>query len=263
MTPAQQLNAKLRLERALLGRLSKYHQSIVKEFMREYGARATVPDLEPRNAQLSAILNDHYTAAAETFTPVIEKALPDDVPATSQEKAALAAALAVFFTARAEEQASIINGTTQEEMGNAAAAAIATEPSLLEASALAGAVLTRNLMGRATSIAATETQAAAEASKLTATDVLLGRAPSIQGGTAAPAESVKDWWTVGDSHVRSEHLAADGQSVPVSAPFVVGGEQLMYPGDTSLGASLDNVINCRCIAEYDTAAIAEERRARL
>lgn len=263
MTPAQQLNAKLRLERQLLEQLNGYHRAIVTEFMREYGNSATVPDMLARNAQLASILNQHYTSTAETFTPVIEKALPDDVSATTQEKAAIATALAVFFASRAEEQAQIINTTTKEEMDTAATEATASEQNLLEAASLAGAVITRNLMGRATSIAATETQAAAESSKITASDVLLGRAPSIQGGTAAPAEATKDWWTVGDSHVRPAHLAADGQEVPVSAPFVVDGEQLMYPGDTSLGASVGNVINCRCIAEYNTAAIAEQRRSKL
>jgi hypothetical protein len=29
-------------------------------------------------------------------------------------------------------------------------------------------------------------------------------------------------------------------------PFVVDGEQLMFPGDTSMGATARNIVNCRC-----------------
>ncbi len=46
---------------------------------------------------------------------------------------------------------------------------------------------------------------------------------------------------------RDEHLEADGQEVPFDEPFIVGGEELMYPGDVSLGASPWNTINCRCV----------------
>ena len=46
--------------------------------------------------------------------------------------------------------------------------------------------------------------------------------------------------------VRDEHWEADGQEVPNDEPFTVGGEEMMYPGDISLGASAWNVVNCRC-----------------
>ena len=56
----------------------------------------------------------------------------------------------------------------------------------------------------------------------------------------------KRWSATGDERTRDEHLAADGQEVPNNEPFTVGGEQMMYPGDISLGASAWNVIQCRC-----------------
>lgn len=263
MTPAQQLNAKLKLERQILKTLTRYHQAVVAQFLREYESAAAVPDMDAFNPPLSNILNQHYLTVADVFSPVITEATPDDVQATPGEKAAISAALAVFFAGRAEEQARIINGTTRDEMAAAASDAVSVEPNLAEAASIAAAALIRNLIARSQSIAATETQTAAEATKLTAADVLLGRQPSIQGGTAAETEITKDWWSVGDSRVRAAHLIADGQRVKVSAPFVVEGQKLMYPGDTSLGASPSNTINCRCIAEYDTTAIAEERRTRL
>lgn len=60
----------------------------------------------------------------------------------------------------------------------------------------------------------------------------------------------KRWSATGDERTRDEHLAADGQEVPNNEPFTVGGEQMMYPGDISLGASGWNTINCRCSINY-------------
>ena len=56
----------------------------------------------------------------------------------------------------------------------------------------------------------------------------------------------REWVSTGDDRTRDAHADANGQQVDMDEPFTVGGEQLMYPGDTSLGASAGNTINCRC-----------------
>lgn len=55
---------------------------------------------------------------------------------------------------------------------------------------------------------------------------------------------LKTWQAKDDSGTRAAHRRADGQTVPASQPFRVGGEALMAPGDPS--GSPSNVINCRC-----------------
>ena len=60
----------------------------------------------------------------------------------------------------------------------------------------------------------------------------------------------KVWHTIMDGRERPAHNAADGQMVDVLDPFVVGDELMQYPKDMSLGASLPNIINCRCSVEY-------------
>lgn len=72
----------------------------------------------------------------------------------------------------------------------------------------------------------------------------------VADGTAGTEQIVKQWVTMQDERVRHAHAAAHGQIVPVHVAFEVGGEQLRFPGDTGLGASLGNVINCRCVAHY-------------
>lgn len=56
----------------------------------------------------------------------------------------------------------------------------------------------------------------------------------------------KEWLTAIDGRERPEHAAANGQVVAIDAPFEVGGEALMFPGDPS--GSPEMTINCRCTA---------------
>lgn len=54
----------------------------------------------------------------------------------------------------------------------------------------------------------------------------------------------KEWIATLDKRTRRAHAKADGQTVPLDKPFIVGGEKMMYPRDPAGGAS--NVIRCRC-----------------
>lgn len=54
------------------------------------------------------------------------------------------------------------------------------------------------------------------------------------------------WETMKDEYVRPTHVSADGQTVPINEPFIVGGYKLMFPGDDSMGASPNETVNCRC-----------------
>lgn len=60
---------------------------------------------------------------------------------------------------------------------------------------------------------------------------------------------------------RFDHLAPDGQTVLAGEPFIVSGQRLLHPGDTSLGASAGNVVHCRCAAVGAWPPEARVRRA--
>ena len=64
----------------------------------------------------------------------------------------------------------------------------------------------------------------------------------------SPELQFKTWLATPDERTRIDHRHAHGQTVPLTQPFTVGGEQLLYPGDPS--ASDGNVINCRCTVIY-------------
>lgn len=60
-------------------------------------------------------------------------------------------------------------------------------------------------------------------------------------------EMWKRWVSTTDGRVREDHLAMNGVEVPQDSPFIMpNGDKLMFPGDISLGASPESVINCRC-----------------
>lgn len=60
----------------------------------------------------------------------------------------------------------------------------------------------------------------------------------------------KEWLATPDDRTRETHSIANGQVQNLDDPFYVGGDQLMWPGDISMGASADEVINCRCTLTY-------------
>lgn len=60
-------------------------------------------------------------------------------------------------------------------------------------------------------------------------------------------EKLKTWKAHRDELTRPTHAEADGQTVPINEPFVVGGYRMMFPGDTSLGAPAQEIVRCRCI----------------
>jgi HK97 family phage portal protein len=65
----------------------------------------------------------------------------------------------------------------------------------------------------------------------------------------------KTWISSRDERVREEHVEIDDRTtdepIPVTAPFrLADGSELMFPGDSSLGADPGQVINCRCTTLY-------------
>lgn len=88
---------------------------------------------------------------------------------------------------------------------------------------------------RATVIARTETIGALNA----------GRADAFQAVAEETGEELERvWLATDDNRTRHTHDEADGQRVPLTSPFLVGGFELRFPGDP-LGPPQE-VIQCRC-----------------
>ncbi|HET54365.1 MAG TPA: phage portal protein [Ignavibacteria bacterium] len=85
--------------------------------------------------------------------------------------------------------------------------------------------------GRATAISRTEVSRAANKASH---NIILETGASEHG-----------WFTALDERVRITHAVMHGTMLPISVSFIVGGEELQYPGDDR--GSAENVICCRCI----------------
>lgn len=70
---------------------------------------------------------------------------------------------------------------------------------------------------------------------------------AIDSGAVKQSDVTKIWDATGDKRTREDHLLMDGQTVGFDAPFTFpDGTQAMFPGDISLDASAQEIINCRC-----------------
>lgn len=92
---------------------------------------------------------------------------------------------------------------------------------------------------RAKTVARTEVNAAVNAGAL---------AGGAQRQIAEGKPIVKTWVATtrppSSLRTRPDHLEADGQTVPLTEPFLIGTSRMQYPGDPSGPAN--EVINCRC-----------------
>ncbi|HYH63350.1 MAG TPA: phage minor head protein [Urbifossiella sp.] len=95
---------------------------------------------------------------------------------------------------------------------------------------------------RAATVARTETHAAAT----------FGSIESVRDAEQSlGVVMVKEWLATRDGRTRPDHLAADGQRVPLNEKFTVGGVLMDRPGDPSAPPEL--VIACRCALAYEEA----------
>lgn len=97
------------------------------------------------------------------------------------------------------------------------------------------------LKDRGENIARTETAAAQTAGQRE------GYQQLIDAGKIGADSLTLVWDSAGDARTRDDHAAMDGQERKLGVAFTApDGSRLLGPGDASLGASADQVINCRC-----------------
>ncbi len=248
---AKDFRDKLSLEKKLKGKLRLLANGIVNKFRSDM-LIGTITNASFFNKKLQGILKLHYQTVSREFSGRTLDRLFDfkENTLTELEKGKLEEAINSYINRRSIEQAIIILNTTQKNMVSASAAVISETASQIERSVNASTLLSRKLISREARIASLETQAMSEARKIAEADIFSKKEPlTLQ----IPTEKLlKEWVTVGDERVRPAHVNADSQLQFKEDFFIVKGEQLRFPGDTSFGATPGNVINCRCSAVYST-----------
>jgi uncharacterized protein with gpF-like domain len=106
---------------------------------------------------------------------------------------------------------------------------------------LGGREIARNISRKAPEINRTRAIRIARTESVTAAN----RA-QLLAHEASPFVYEKAWLKVVDGRTRESHLAMDSSNfIDLMDYFIVGGEQMLAPGDTD--ASAGEVINCRCV----------------
>lgn len=255
----ESLAKKIRLERKLNIEMRRILNRYARVMERSLRLRRSVPDARLVTGNKTfTVIHDQYERTsnafkkdfrqeiAKSYTPIFEhKQLNDNVDE----------ALSMFISTESVTRSSIIVTTTQRD--SEAALVRATMELLDEEIALTNEavasrtseIFRRGINGRSSTIAATETQNAAEGTKKVEVDTTV-RDPST------PVERVnKTWDTIEDGNERETHREADGQTVDSLDVFKVGGSVLQYPGDDSHGAELKETINCRCNSIYEPVGL--------
>ena len=254
----QQLSKKLKLEAQVSPKLNRFFREISRSITPVLRVTGRVPTLDSFKDDLIDILTKHYKKVAKEFkgdvvTEVTKSASLDietkqetieDIADESQS--VLNEALAATIAIRAPKQADFILATTEKELNQSVekvsieAAKNGERLTLAEQGKRAARDFNEKIPGRVETIAMFETQAMAEDTKITEAQVIALAGIVIK----------KKWNTILDERTRSSHALADGQRRPLALPFTVQGQSLMMPGDTLLGASLDNVLGCRCTTSF-------------
>lgn len=261
----RQVRKKAALEIPLQRTIRRRYAQILDLFDFSYPATGDAPNIIEVRDEVVTDLTEHYATVRVAFEQEVPQALGVELPPAHQTLALLAfttwvAARAPFnaarivATARNRITGQIRAATREIETQNNGQPANRTE-ALSQAKRSAAPMLRRHAKVAAT----LETQASAEATKSHVAEALAGRVPRFVSDTpgfsaaALPTVAVatKTWFTELDSRVRDRHAATEGQTREVSELFNVGGQAMLFPADTSHGADLANVINCRCSALYD------------
>lgn len=253
----RELNNKLRLEKKLDASIRPLMNRMNKDFKRKYASNGSIIDFSVYTGDLAAILRKHYDRVQRVFKKVKVKQV------SNEELADLG--LAEWQSDKVVTQPAFILNTTQRDANQSVRKA---QQSLLEdgitvtaasVAVLAATFNRRKLLSRVSGIAITETQTAAESTKLIIAQANSGRVPyTVQQDPFAQIsreepikEGTKQWVTVGDANVRSTHITADRQVVGIDDAFIVGGFKMRFPGDTSLGAPIREWVNCRCASNIN------------
>ncbi len=258
-TAARQLALKMKLEPRLRREMSVLFASISKDLRTTYSTTGAALDVAQYKEEVQTVLRQHYRRVAKVFGIGLRQQIKKSITIDEQKQVddEVDAALATFIAATTALRSSEIINTTQRDVNQSIAFGLTAELTndgvVTADNAIVAAAsqkeFNRKTKSRPQTIAVTETQTAAEGSKeIEATAIATAAASTLN---TLPSNLVKkEWVTVLDSRTRTAHVLADGQRVDIDDSFIVDNERLMFPADTSLGATAGNVINCRCIASY-------------
>ena len=281
----EQLKKKLNYEDKLVEDLNVFFEQLSKDFGVVYKATGKILTLnESYEDELNALLKKNYRSIADDFSTIIQKEIEDNIDFDVYEiipeaKEALnnkiAIALGAYILTRANDITPKISKTTQDEIIKQTQDYIINQASrgISVTQAQIASEVSKKIKewgdNHSKTVATTEVQQVAEKSKSVEKDAIkativentqkIKNNPNDYDSEAVKVArtvdvnrgSKKVWVTSGDERVRKSHQVLDSVSIKSDDLFLTGmGSLMQYAGDMENGASLSDVINCRCTVVY-------------
>lgn len=238
----RQLRLQQVMERGMRRRLAREFNAVAHDATERFDGVGDEQDVEAalraHEVRLLKIITAFYNGATTAFS---QRALQNITKSggryeTKDTEERLNRRLQQFVRTTAAKKVTQISDTTRKQIKRAISDGLRDELSVAEiAKAITSSVGGSIGLMRADVIARTETHSASQAGSLLAAE-------------STGVVQTKEWVSVEDERARPDHIAANGQVVPLNQPFTVGGHKLAYPGDPSGPA--EEVINCRCVLVY-------------
>lgn len=240
---------KLALEERFKPHLQRFFNQIANDISAVWIATGRIPSLDPFHAELVTLLRNQYRAIANKFEDEYLKRIDDaEVIKLIGNNSQADNRIIEYINRHSVKQADYILNTTRkdlEEIAKNAVSQLAIEGIETTPENIAKRIKENfkdTTAGRIDNIALTETQITSERVKYIEAEEI----DKILASSGIRKRSNKEWVSILDEVTRPWHVEADGQIRPISEPYIVGGQLLMIPGDTSLGASMSNIAGCRC-----------------
>lgn len=259
-----ELALKVTLERRFRPEMARMFGVIVRDYRASVATLGVLPPNDLHVGPIESVLDNHYRRVQREFSGrvrrVAQRVKQDDDPRLTE---LIALALLTWRNTVSTRRAREIVATNRSQMEQAleqARANVAARGDPLDNPVIAreAAVLLRaRFNARLTTIATSETNEPAEATKQVEAEALGGMVPFILRGRGVimpetePRDVQKRWQTVGDAKVRPSHVRVGGTILPVDGVFTVGQSRLRFPSDALLGAQVSETVNCRCSSVYE------------
>lgn len=264
---------KIALESTFFPEVSSYLNKILKDFKRIFSATGLLVNSDEYMDTTTELLKKHYTRVAKAFENNLRSSIKEKKQFGSFEEETkkeltqaneiIDASLIMFIMDASKKRARFLIDTNNKEILkkiDKSRIELAEEgivnPTNKQIADKSSKMLEKTFNGRKETITITETQFMAESTKQIESNVLTGEKP-YQNFPIAKGTSIiimtgkKTWRAVLDGRTREAHAITDGQVRKLFEPYTVAGELLMYPGDSSLGAGVENVVNCRCDSDIN------------
>ncbi|GAF75877.1 unnamed protein product, partial [marine sediment metagenome] len=256
---------KLSIEAGLIVLLNRLFKQIGKDYKTVYSITGQVLDAALYAPELVGILRTGYRKGGKTAGKELRAKVNVVYPEKNEPEVTnkIDFNLANFAEKEPVERSNFITQTTNEKLnkwtlqtiiGSALAGVTATNEQIADK---VSKKFVKQSGARSKQIAITETLNSVEGARLIEANTLIEEGaevkPEVKPEDTAPKSLlgalIRMWQSRKDDRVRPTHVKADGQTVKgTTEPFTVGDSLLMYPGDTSLGADMAEIIGCRCFA---------------